>query len=164
MENYKTFALAAFFLAVISAFAHASAKPEFRALEVQTWVPGMLSRQEVDSTIKWAKDANFNVVILQARTVADAYYDSAYEPKSPNIKDPGFDPMAYGIKKCRENGLQVYAWFVIYRVWKGGKPSDPRHIANLHPEWLNRDYDGNPSYGDSCRFRECIKRKAGKTA
>lgn len=126
-----------------------AAKPEYRAIQVHTWVPGMLSPEEIDETIEWAKKANVNLVILQARRVADACYNSAYEPRATNIKGPAdFDPLGYGIKKCRENGLQVYAWFNVYRVWGGGKPSNPEHIVNKHPEWLNKSYDGKTSSND----------------
>ncbi len=139
----------AILLGVISACAYAAAKPEFRAIQVHTWIPGMLSKQEIDDTVKWAKDANCNLVILQARRVADAVYNSAYEPRASSIKGgPDFDPLAYGIKQCRKNGLQVYAWFNVYRVWGGGTPSNPDHIVNKHPEWLNKNYDGKTSSGD----------------
>ena len=126
-----------------------AAKPEYRAIQVHTWIPGLFSPAEIDETIKWAKDANMNLAILQVRRVADACYDSAYEPRASDLQGgPDFDPLAYGIKRCRENGLQVYAWFNVYRVWGGGKPPDPNHIVNQHPEWLNKDIDGNVNAGE----------------
>jgi uncharacterized lipoprotein YddW (UPF0748 family) len=139
----------AILLAVVSGCAYSAAKPEFRAIQVHTWIPGMLSAKEIDDTVKWAKDANINVVIWQARRVADAVYNSAYEPRASGIEGPkDFDPLAYGIKKCHENGMQAYAWFNVYRVWGGGKPSNPNHLVNKHPEWLNKNFDGKTSSDD----------------
>jgi uncharacterized lipoprotein YddW (UPF0748 family) len=147
--KFRQTAISALLLAMTSGYAHSAATPEYRAIQVHTWIPGMLSPAEIDETVKWAKDANMNLVILQARRVADAVYNSAYEPRGDSIEGPpGFDPLGYGIKKCRENGLQVYAWFNVYRVWGGGKPSDPKHVVNQHPEWLNRSFDGKTASGD----------------
>ena len=126
-----------------------AAEPGFRTIQVHAWIPGMLSPAEIDETVKWAKDCNMNLAILQVRRVGDAYYDSAYEPRASGLQGgPDFDPLAYGIKKCRQNNLQVYAWFNVYRVWGGGKPSDPNHIVNLHPEWLNKDVEGEVAAGE----------------
>lgn len=123
--------------------------PEFRAVAVHTWIPGMLSKQELDDSLKWAKDANMNAIIVQARRVGDAYYRSAYEPRATNVKGPGFDPIGYAFEQGHEKGLEVHAWFNVYRVWsKLGAPSDPRHVVNAHPEWLNKDYDGNSKSDD----------------
>lgn len=127
-----------------------AAKPEFRAIQVHTWIPGMLSQKEIDETVQWAKDANMNVLIMQARRVGDAYYDSAYEPRASNIDpDPSFDPLGYSIKKGHENGLEVHAWFNVYRSWSTiKKPADPDHIVNQHPEWINKDFTGSSANGD----------------
>ena len=145
----KLAAIILILLALIPGCAHSAATPEYRAIQVHTWIPGMLSPEQIDETVKWAKDANMNLVILQARRVADAVYNSAYEPRGSSIEGPpNFDPLGYGIQKCRENGLQVYAWFNVYRVWGGGKPSNPKHVVNQHPEWLNKNFDGKTGTSD----------------
>lgn len=125
-------------------------KPEVRAIQVHTWVPGMLSPEEIDETIEWAKKANINVLMVQARRVGDAYYDSAYEPRAKNIKaGPEFDPLAYFIKTGRENNMEVHAWLNIYRVWTGSsKPTDDHHVVNEHPEWISKNTSGANNTGE----------------
>lgn len=125
-------------------------RPEFRGLWVHTWQAGMLSPEEVQETIRWAKESGMNAVILQARRVGDAYYESAYEPRASNIKGtPDFDPLGYALKLCRDSGLEVYAWFNAYRVWtQPDKPSPAGHILSMHPEWLSRDVNGRTSSAD----------------
>jgi len=123
--------------------------PEFRGVSIHTWIPGMLSKGEVDDSIKWAKDANMNAIIVQGRRVGDAYYKSAYEPWATNIKGPGFDPLGYALDQGHKKGLEVHAWFNVYRVWSNiPVMSDQRHVVNAHPEWLNKDFDGNVKSDD----------------
>ena len=123
--------------------------PEFRGVSVHTWIPGMLSKREVDESIAWAKKANMNAIIVQARRVGDAYYKSDYEPRAKSIKGPGFDPLGYALQKGHKKGLEVHAWFNVYRVWSNvGVPSSANHVVNAHPEWLNKDYDGNVKADD----------------
>ncbi len=45
-------------------------------MEVQTWVPVIMSQQEIGNTVKWAKGANLNIVNLQAGTVGGMYFQS----------------------------------------------------------------------------------------
>ena len=147
----RLIALIAILFILASGLAYADAKPEYRVLQVHTWIPGMLSPQQVDETVKWAKDANFNIVVLQARRVGDACYNSAYEPRMDGIEGPkDFDPIGYGIKKCHENGLQAYVWFNVYRVWSSSTrlPKDPKHVINRHPEWRNKNFEGKTGSDD----------------
>ena len=147
--KFRLAATMAAVLAVVSGFTYAAAKPEFRGVQVHTWIPGMLSAQEIDDTINWAKSCNMNIIMFQARKVGDAYYDSAYEPRAANIKgDKDFDPIGYAIKKSHENGIQVWAWVNVYRVWGGGKASYPDHVTNKHPEWVSKSFDGKSGSGD----------------
>ena len=127
-----------------------AARPEFRAVCVHTWRPGLFSPAEIDETVRWARDTNMNALIVQARRVGDAYYNSACEPRSLSIQaGPEFDPLDYAIKKCRANGLEVHAWFNVYRVWtSNANPPPAGHVVNLHPEWLSKDVNGNTGAGD----------------
>ena len=126
-----------------------AAKPEFRAVCVHTWLPGLLSPAEIEETVRWAGDANMNVLIVQARRVGDACYNSAHEPRSSSIQaGPEFDPLACAIRKCRANGLEVHAWFNLYRVWTSNSKPPADHVVSLHPEWLSKDFSGNTSSRD----------------
>lgn len=138
------FAVTAMLLSALAIGAAHAAAPELRALQVHHWIDGGRSKEQIDETVKWAKDANFNIIQFQVRRVGDAYYDSAYEPRATNILgDDDFDPLGYMVKKAHENGIQVYAWVNACRIWASeSKPADPKHIVNLHPEWLSKNSKG----------------------
>lgn len=131
-------------LLVLASVAAHAAKPEFRALWVHNWLPGMLSPAQVDDTVKWAKCCNMNALVVQVRRLGDAYYDSAYEPRACNIQGgPSYDPLAYITRQAKANGMEVHAWFNVFKVCtKAGAPTDYRHVANRHPEWLSKDVNG----------------------
>jgi uncharacterized lipoprotein YddW (UPF0748 family) len=133
-----------FFIFVLARSLLGAAGGEFRGVWVHTWSPGMLSPSEIDDTVKWAKDCNLNALIVQARRVGDAYYNSAYEPRASNISaDPEFDPLDYALKKGKASGLEVHAWVNVFRVWTSPKQSPPpAHVASQHPEWLSKDING----------------------
>lgn len=149
------FVVTAMLLFALAIGAVRAAVPEYRAVQVHHWIDGGRSAKQIDETVKWAKDANFNIIHFQVRRVGDAYYNSAYEPRATNILgDDDFDPLGYMVKKAHENGLQVYAWVNACRIWAGEeKPADPKHIVNLHPEWLSKNSkgelrDGRDTYQD----------------
>ncbi len=91
--------------------------------------------------------ANFNAIIFQARSRGDAFYQSFYEPWARELtgttgKDPGWDPLAFLIEHARSRGMEVHAWFNVYKVW-GGSPIpyglDPPHILDRNPGWARLD-------------------------
>ena len=86
--------------------------------------------------------ANFNTIFFQARARGDAYYRSAYEPWAENLtgtlgKDPGWDPLGFLITEAHRAGIEVHAWFNVYKVrGPGGFPATiPPHVSRAHPEW-----------------------------
>jgi uncharacterized lipoprotein YddW (UPF0748 family) len=91
---------------------------------------------------------NFNAVFFQVRSRGNAMYRSTLEPWCSELtgtlgKDPGWDPLAFVIAEARERGLELHAWFNVFRVWSAGMPpqSMPSHLAHVHPDWVKR-------YGD----------------
>lgn len=95
------------------------------------------------------KVANFNTIIFQARARGDAYYRSSYEPWAENLtgtlgKDPGWDPLEFLLTNAHKAGLEVHAWFNVYKV-RGPSPvseSFPPHPARRFPAWTY-DVDGD---------------------
>lgn len=89
------------------------------------------------------KEANMNATFLQVRPMADALYQSSYEPWSSFISaqrgdDPGWDPLAFAIEEAHKRGIELHAWINPYRyssssATHGNLPTD---YANTHPEWL----------------------------
>lgn len=139
---------------VLALGAGACAGPEVRGAWVTSWTAGMFTPQQIDATIAAMKKAGLNALFLEVRKCADAYYDSAIEPKGKEVPE-GFDPLAYAIEKCHPEGIQVHAWVVVYRAYSGAKtgPTDPNHIVNKHPDWVmlsdtGKNYSGEGIYLD----------------
>ncbi len=87
--------------------------------------------------------ANFNAVFFQARSFCDAMYKSSYEPWSQYItgtrgKDPGYDPLAYGIEYAHSVGMEFHVWINPYRYASsdGNYGTLPTDLAVTHPEWI----------------------------
>lgn len=116
---------------------------EIRGAWLSAWSHGYLTSDEVDATVAAAKKAGINALFIQVRKNADSYYDSKQEARASNIA-AGFDPLAYTIEKAHAQGIQVHAWVNAFRVWSSAKsPSDPKHIVNAHPDWINKDFSGS---------------------
>lgn len=91
------------------------------------------------------REAGFDTVLLQVRGRGDAYYRSELAPPAEELAGApeGFDPLARLLLDLR--GRRVLAWLNVFFVWGGdAPPSDPRHPAAAHPEWLLTDADGRP--------------------
>lgn len=115
---------------------------EFRGAWVTAWTKGFYTKDEIDRTIAEAKTAGLNALIVEVRKVGDAYYQSDIEPVGPEVPE-GFDPLAYTIEKAHAEDMQVCAWLVVYRVWKGSTPpSDSKHVLAAHPDWRSISYEG----------------------
>jgi len=93
--------------------------------------------------VRRLKSYNFNTIFFQVRSRGDAYYHSAYEPWADNLtgtlgKDPGWDPLAFLISEAHAVGIEVHAWFNVYKVRANGwvPLSAPPHISRAHPGWV----------------------------
>jgi uncharacterized lipoprotein YddW (UPF0748 family) len=101
-------------------------------------------QQQLLKKIVWdLKAANFNTIFFQVRARGNAYYASSYEPWAENLtgtlgQDPGWDPLAFLLREARGAGLEVHAWFNVYKV-RGPTPvgpSSPQHPSRAHPQWM----------------------------
>ena len=123
---------------------------EFRALWVTRW--DFDSPETVETILEQAELYGFNAVMFQVRGMADAYYDSAYEPWAKGLsgtlgEDPGWDPLQVAVEEAHARGLELHAWINTFNAWVGTTPppeSDPPHILHAHPEWRQVDGSGNP--------------------
>ena len=64
---------------------------------------------------------NINAVFVQVRGMADAYYDSPYEPWSKYItgvagKKPDYDVLRFMIDEAHKRGISFHAWINPYRI------------------------------------------------
>jgi|GEM_PF-1597962 len=92
------------------------------------------------------ENTNINVVYLQVRPFADAFYKSAYEPWSHLLGsnfaargvDPGYDPLAFAIKEAHKRGMELHVWLNPYRFEStagdfAGRPGD---YSQTHPHLI----------------------------
>ena len=68
---------------------------DFRAI----WVVrhSMVSPEEIDRALLFAKVHHFNHVFLQVRGRGEAFYNSQFVIKSQLVTDPQFDPLKYAV-------------------------------------------------------------------
>jgi uncharacterized lipoprotein YddW (UPF0748 family) len=100
------------------------------------------------AVVRDLKAAHFNTIFFQARARGDAYYGSGVEPWAENLtgtlgKHPGWDPLQFLIDAGHALGLEVHAWFNVYKV-RGPNPvarSSPLHPTLAHPGWVVQ-YEG----------------------
>jgi len=111
-------------------------KPEFT---------GNIAAQESSliAILDTLKKANMNTVVLQVRPRGNAFYRSSYEPWAAELTGtlgqyPGWDPLQFALQEAHKRGLELHAWFNVYKVWSGSAPppfSIPQHVVYAHPEW-----------------------------
>lgn len=103
------------------------------------------SKGDIDRIVDYAVRARFQMLFVQVRGRADAYYRSSLEPEGLTLEQPisRFDPLEYLLGRCHEAGISVHAWVNVFLVWsdgRGGPP--PGHIAAEHPDWLVTNISG----------------------
>ncbi len=99
-------------------------------------------QQSLREIVRSLKAGHMNTIYFQARARGDAYYHSAYEPWAENLtgtlgKDPGWDPLEFLIAEAHAAGIEVHAWFNVFKV-RGplnAASSVPLHVTRAHPEW-----------------------------
>lgn len=119
--------------------------------------PKSLRREEQQASLKRIiqdmKRSNLNAIFFQVRARGDAYYRSRFEPWAENLtgilgNDPGWDPLEFLLKEAQAAGIEVHAWFNVYKI-RGPvppSPSTPEHPVRAYPEWVVQ-YD-NESWFD----------------
>ena len=137
----KVAVLAAFFL-----FMTRMAADPLEPLRIKgLWIvrESMVSREEVEAALVFARESGFNHVFVQVRGRGDAYYRSLIVPRSPYIRDSQFDPLGYAVARGHELGLNVHAWVTTYLLWSARTPpATTSHIYHMHPEWLDVNANG----------------------
>jgi uncharacterized lipoprotein YddW (UPF0748 family) len=134
----------------IEPLAHGDSLTETRALWVSRFEYS--SREDLIRIMAQAGEAGFNLVYLQVRGRADAFYRSAHEPWAHNLtgvlgRDPGWDPLEVAVGEARRWGVEPHAWINAFTGWAGSTPppvSEPLHAFLEHPEWVMVAQDGTP--------------------
>ncbi|MCF7824246.1 MAG: family 10 glycosylhydrolase [Candidatus Marinimicrobia bacterium] len=114
--------------------------PALEARPVQgIWVVrhSITSPQKVQRLVTFASANGYTDLFVQVRGRADAYYNSEFVPRSNLLPKNDYDPLVDVINLAHSKGIKVHAWVNMYLSWSAKTlPSDPRHIVNLHPEWV----------------------------
>ena len=117
-------------------------RPLLRFAEVRgLWVVrySLASPASVRAVVDRASRAGFNTLIVQVRGRGDAFYTSALEPRGEALarQPASFDPLAEVIRAAHARGMGVHAWMNVNLVTDLTEvPTDPRHVADAHPEAL----------------------------
>lgn len=130
------------------------AQPEFRGAWVATvfnldWPskPGLSAadqKAQLRDILDRAQQLKLNAILLQVRSVSDAFYVSKKEPWSAFLSgkqgaDPGYDPLAFAIAEAHARGIELHAWFNPFRAGTDAKGIyAANHVTHTHPEWIRK--------------------------
>jgi uncharacterized lipoprotein YddW (UPF0748 family) len=86
---------------------------------------------------------HFNTIFFQVRSRGDAFYRSSFEPWARELTgvpgtDPGWDPLAFLLEQAGKRGIEVHAWFNVYKVWGPSLipyNTRPEHILARSSGW-----------------------------
>jgi uncharacterized lipoprotein YddW (UPF0748 family) len=144
-----------FTFSVYDCYSQIFPKREFRGVWVATvanidWpsTPSLTSdeqRKEFIRLLEMHKANGMNVVIVQVRPSADAFYPSRYEPWSKWLTgklgrgpSPYYDPLKFMIEEAHQRGLEFHAWFNPYRALMNVEKNgiDSASLVFQKPEWF----------------------------
>jgi uncharacterized lipoprotein YddW (UPF0748 family) len=98
---------------------------------------GLVSPEAVDRTVDEAARAGFNALFAQVRGRCDAFYRSAFSPRSLLLDgQPGtFDPLARLLERAHARGLQVHAWVNVLLCAPHAQPVPAGHVLRRRPDF-----------------------------
>lgn len=139
-------------------------KNEFRAVWIATVVnidwpkssTDNISKQKADfiEILDTYKKLNYNAVIVQIRSVGDAFYPTELAPwsrfltgKEGQAPKPYFDTLAWMIAETHARGFEFHAWMNPYRATMDLNTAilSPKHDFYQHPDWMIK-YGGKYYY------------------
>ncbi len=140
-------------------------KREFRAAWVATvsnidWpskqgLATEAQKGEIIQQLDFLRSIGCNAVILQVRPVADAFYQSPYEPwsrfltgKAGRAPEPYYDPLRFWTEEAHKRHMELHAWFNPFRALTDSKknPNPYDHVTHTRPDWII--HYGGKSYLD----------------
>jgi uncharacterized lipoprotein YddW (UPF0748 family) len=130
-------------------------KNEFRGVWIATVVNIDWPKTAIDgvakekadyiATLEAYKKLNYNAVIVQVRSVGDAFYPSELAPwsrfltgKEGQAPNPYYDALAWMIDEAHNRGFEFHAWLNPYRATFDLNKNllSPTHDVFKHPEWM----------------------------
>ena len=111
-----------------------------------TGAPASQQESALRDLIRNAHRLGMNTFYFQAVARGDAMYPSSRLPWSALLKgageDPGFDPLAVAIEEAHRHGMELHAWFNVFRAGDTGTVSafenapGPTHVFFAQPGWV----------------------------
>ncbi len=93
--------------------------------------------QKVARVVDFAYRNGYTDIFVQVRGRGDALYSSEIVPRSPLLGTQSFDPLATILAQAHQRGIRVHAWINVFLAWSArSMPSNPNHVVNLHPDWV----------------------------
>lgn len=139
-------------------------KNEFRAVWIATVENIDWPKSRIDAIEKQKSDfieildtykkLNYNAVIVQIRSVGDAFYPTDLAPwsryltgKEGQAPNPYFDPLEWMITEAHARGFEFHAWLNPYRATMDLRTEilSPTHDFHKHPDWMIK-YGGKYYY------------------
>ncbi len=163
LQSFVPLASAAVFVLPVLPHAHAQqsgtslpqAPREFRGAWVTTlrnldWPsePGLSAerqQRELVAIMDHAVELRLNAIILQVRSMGEAFYRSEHAPWSHFLtgemgRNPGYDPLEFAVREAHRRGLELHAWLNPYRmhfdVQQGGIGAG--HMSRTRPGLVRR--------------------------
>jgi uncharacterized lipoprotein YddW (UPF0748 family) len=145
-----------FLIIIAPVFLFAQPKEEVRAVWLTTafgldWPKSYnkeIQKEEIINILDELKDANFNTVMLQVRARGDLIYPSKIEPWAKSLtgelgNDPGYDPLKFIIAEAHKRGIEIHAWWNVYKVYGKGMPAEtlPEHPVLKYPDFCSEYRD-----------------------
>ncbi len=116
---------------------------DFRAIFVNRFEYASTT-SSINAIMQNAADLGITDVMFQVRGRADAFYNSAFEPKASNVP-AGFDPLQTAIDAAHSRGLKLHAWMNTMPIWNSTTlPTSPNHVFyNTDPSFQIEYLDGS---------------------
>ena len=122
-----------------------------RAMIVDNMNPAIQSSAGIRDLVQSARLAGFDTLVVQVRTMGDAFYKTSVVPPAAGVGSAGgFDPLGELVKEARSGGrpIKVYGLFTALRVWKNSNGTPPSgHVVTTNPGWVSQGADGKKSVG-----------------
>ncbi|MCB1065900.1 MAG: family 10 glycosylhydrolase, partial [Verrucomicrobiae bacterium] len=109
-------------------------------------LPVETQQAELLDILDRAAALHLNAIVLQVRTMCDAFYESPLEPWSYYLMgelgqapEPFWDPLAFAVEAAHQRGLELHAWLNPFRATTAeyGDVMPANHVSSQYP-WLTR--------------------------
>lgn len=111
-----------------------------------TGAPPDQQAEALRGIIRQAHEMGINTFFMQVVARGDAMYPSTRLPWSALLKgpgeDPGYDPLAVAVDEAHRLGMELHAWFNVFRIGDTSTLSqfenidNPMHVGFAQPGWV----------------------------